>query len=106
MRIKLLILWALLVGSIYGADFGDIPANLTLGAGTSVRRNAGNTAFEAYTPGTGGGAVSITATAPIVVTPSPLTTTGVVSETQAGTASNGWLSSTDWNIFNGKGNGT
>ncbi len=33
----------------WAADFGDIPANLTLGAGTSVRRNSGNTLFEAFT---------------------------------------------------------
>ena len=38
-----------------GAEFGDIPANLTLGASQSVRRNAGNSAFEAYTTGAGGG---------------------------------------------------
>ncbi|TXH48788.1 MAG: hypothetical protein E6Q97_24035 [Desulfurellales bacterium] len=36
------------------ATFGDILSSLTLAAGESVRRNAGNTAFEAYTPSTGG----------------------------------------------------
>ncbi len=40
------------VFSAFSADFGDIPVNLGLSAGTSVRRNAGDTAFEAYTPGT------------------------------------------------------
>lgn len=37
------------------ASFGDIPSNLVLGAGQSVRRNATDDAFEAYTPGSGGG---------------------------------------------------
>ncbi len=44
---------SLLTAEAWAADFGDIPANLTLGAGTSVRRNAGNTLFEAYTPSSG-----------------------------------------------------
>lgn len=37
------------------ATFGDISYGLSIAAGESVRRNAGNSAFEAYTPGTGGG---------------------------------------------------
>jgi hypothetical protein len=39
------------------ANTGDIDSNIALGAGQSVRRNAGDTAFEAYTPA-GGGDVS------------------------------------------------
>jgi hypothetical protein len=39
------------------ADFGDILNNISIGAGQSVRRNAGDSAFEAFTPGSGGGAV-------------------------------------------------
>ncbi len=35
------------------APFGDIPASLSIGTGQSVRRNAGGTAFEAYTPSVG-----------------------------------------------------
>ncbi len=50
---KLLVFALSLATTLRAADFGDIPANLTLGAGTSVRRNAGNTLFEAYTPTTG-----------------------------------------------------
>lgn len=38
--------------TLEAADFGDIPANLTMGAGQAVRRNAGNTLFEAFTPST------------------------------------------------------
>jgi hypothetical protein len=99
-----LMTFLLLVSSVYGAEFGDVPANLTMPASNSVRRNAADTAFEAYVPGTGGGTVtSITSTAPIVVTPSPITTTGTISITQASSSTNGYLSSTDWNTFNGKG---
>lgn len=41
---------------------------------------------------------SLSGTAPIVYS----NTTGAISITQAGTASNGYLSSTDWNTFNNK----
>ena len=34
------------------ANFGDILSGLSLGASQSVRRNAGNSAFEAFTPST------------------------------------------------------
>jgi hypothetical protein len=43
------------------ANFGDILSGLSIGAGQSVRRNAGNTDFEAFTPSSGlsiGNAVS------------------------------------------------
>lgn len=46
------------------ATFGDIPSNLVIGAGESLRRDAGDTAFEAFTPGGGGGSVSDTAYGP------------------------------------------
>lgn len=36
------------------ANFGEILSNIALGAGQSVRRNAGDSAFEAFTPGAGG----------------------------------------------------
>ncbi len=58
MAVKRLLLLALIVTStVQAADapFGDIPASLSISSGQSVRRNAGNTAFEAYTPGSGGG---------------------------------------------------
>ncbi len=75
---RLLLLVILCACSARAADFGDIPANLTLGASKSVRRNAGNTLFEAYTPATGT-ITSITATLPIIVTPDPITGTGTIS---------------------------
>jgi hypothetical protein len=59
-------------------------ASLTINSGASLTINSGGsiTAAPGSTVtgfGTGGGSVSITATAPIVVTPSPLVATGVVS---------------------------
>lgn len=36
------------------ATTGHIPSNITLGASQSVRRNAANDGFEAFTPGAGG----------------------------------------------------
>ena len=76
-------------------------ANLTAGTGMSVTNGAGS--------------ITLTNTAPdqtTVLTPvAPITVTGTYPNftlgiTQAGTASNGYLSSTDWNTFNGKGSGT
>lgn len=36
------------------ANSGDIPSNITLTANQSIRRNAADNAFEAFTPGAGG----------------------------------------------------
>jgi hypothetical protein len=36
------------------ANFGEILTDIAMPAGQSIRRNAGDTAFEAYTPGSGG----------------------------------------------------
>jgi predicted heme/steroid binding protein len=49
-----------------------------------------------------GTVTSITTSGPI--TGGPITGTGVIGITQASSSSNGFLSSTDWNIFNGKQN--
>lgn len=61
---KFLLLIILLPNILFSEDFGDIPSNLTLGASESVRRNAGDTAFEAYvTPsGTNTGDVTLAGT--------------------------------------------
>ncbi len=61
---------------LWAAGFGDIPASLALPAGTSVRRNAGNTLFESYTPSTGT-VTSIATTSPI--TGGTITTTGTIA---------------------------
>jgi hypothetical protein len=60
-----------------------------------------------WVTGGGGGSgtvTSIATTSPI--TGGTITTSGTIGITQSGASSNGYLSSTDWNIFNGKGNGT
>ncbi len=49
--------------------------------------------------GGGGGVTSVSATLPLSSTGG---TTPNISETQAGTGTDGWLSSTDWNTFNNK----
>lgn len=36
------------------ASFGETPSDLVVGAGQAIRRNAGDSAFEAFTPGSGG----------------------------------------------------
>ena len=45
------------------ANSGDIPSDITLTAGQALRRNAGDSAFEAFTPSSGG-SVSDTAYGP------------------------------------------
>jgi hypothetical protein len=76
----------------------------TLGtSGQSIRVNAGETGYEFYTPSVGSGTVtSVATTAPI--TGGTITTTGTIGITQSTTSTNGYLSSTDWNTFNGKQN--
>lgn len=51
-----------------------------------------------------GTVTSVTGTAPVSVATG--TTTPVISMAAANTTTNGYLTSTDWNTFNGKGNGT
>ena len=88
--------------SIPVANTANTYTTVTPAAGQSVRVNAGNTAWEAYTPGTGT-VTSVTATAPVASTGG---TTPVISMPAATTSVSGYLTSTDWNTFNGKGNGT
>lgn len=67
------------------ADTGDIPSDITLGALQAVRRNAGDTDFEAFTPGTGSGTVTSIATG-TGLTGGPITTTGTISDANTGVA--------------------
>jgi hypothetical protein len=53
--------------------------------------------------GSGGSVTAVTGTAPIASSGGP---TPVISISQSGGSSDGYLSSTDWNIFNNKGSGT
>lgn len=67
----------------------------------NVNNSNGQISFTGtQNPGT---VTNVTGTAPIIVTSG--STTPNISITQAGTSSNGYLSSTDWNTFNTKWNG-
>lgn len=123
-------------GIVVTGGTGSVITNTSLAQHVADATHNGylsSTDWNTFTAGAGGGTVtSITATAPIVVTPSPITTTGVISITGsnltdagtdgivvtggtgavlttaslaqhvADTSHNGYLSSTDWNTFNGK----
>jgi len=95
-----LFIFGLFVGSVKSADFGDIPASLALPAGTSVRRNAGNTAFESFTAGTGGGAVdSVFGRTGVVVAVSGDYTAAQVTnaaDTTGSYANPSWITSLIW----------
>jgi hypothetical protein len=62
------------------ADFGDISSGLSIGAGQAVRRNAGNSAFEAFTPNIGT-VTSVAASVPsfLAVSGSPITSSGTLT---------------------------
>jgi hypothetical protein len=64
-----------------------------------LRYNSTSGAWENETV-TFGTVTNIATTAPI--TGGPITTTGTIGITQSGSASDGYLSSTDWNTFNNK----
>jgi hypothetical protein len=126
----LCLLFPLVVEASGPAPFGDIPANLSIGVGQSVRRNAAGTLFEAYTPGSGGGTWgSITGTLSdqtdlqsaldakvgvlrSVSTTAPISGGGNLSSNLtlsmhvADATHDGYLSSSDWSTFNAGGGGT
>jgi len=102
-------------------------ANLTAGTGISISNGAAsatitNTAPDQTVAITGAGGAVVTGTYPnfTITTPSgtvtsvtgtaPIASTGgatpAISISQATTSTDGYLSSTDWNTFNGKGSGT
>lgn len=96
------------------ATSGTAPIKLTSGTnlttpeagaiefnGTHFYGTVGSTRYQLdQQSGTGGTVTSIATTAPI--TGGTITTTGTIGITQATTSTNGYLSSTDWNTFNGK----
>jgi len=71
------------------------------GAGTSSQVILGDLTLGNYTTGT---VTSISTTGPI--TGGTITSSGTISINQATTSTDGYLSSTDWNTFNNKGDGT
>ena len=81
---------------LYGNGSGGFN-NVTIGTGVSF---AGGTLSAT---GSGGTVTSVTGTAPVV---SSGGATPAISMAAATTSVNGYLTSTDWNTFNGKGSGT
>ena len=81
---------------LYGNGTGGF-SNVTIGSGVTF------VAGTLSATGTGGTVTSVTGTAPIA---SSGGTTPAISISQAGIATNGYLSSIDWNTFNNKGSGT
>jgi hypothetical protein len=81
---------------LYGNGAGGF-SNVTIGTGVSF---AGGTLSAT---GSGGTVTSVTGTSPVV---SSGGATPAISMPAATTSVNGYLTSTDWNTFNGKGSGT
>ncbi|AFY02188.1 tail fiber domain-containing protein [Bdellovibrio bacteriovorus] len=80
----------------YPLDFTVAPTN------NQVLKFNGTSWYAAADSNAGGTVTNVTGTAPISVATG--TTTPVISISQANTSTNGYLSSADWNTFNGKQN--
>jgi len=76
---------------------------LTAGTGISTSGTYPNFTITNTSPSSGGTVTSVTGTAPVV---SSGGATPAISMAAANTTTNGYLTSTDWNTFNGKGSGT
>ncbi len=71
------------------ADFGDIHSNLAIGASQAVRRNAANSAFEAYTPNVGTvTSVGLSLPGIFTVSGSPVTSSGTLTASLATQSAN------------------
>jgi hypothetical protein len=81
---------------LYGNGSGGF-SNVTIGTGVSFA------AGTLSATGSGGTVTSVTGTAPVV---SSGGATPAISMAAASISTNGYLTSTDWNTFNGKGSGT
>lgn len=84
------------------ADSATDTLTIAAGTGVSITTDALTDTLTISATGSGGTVTSISTTAPI--TGGPITGTGTIAITQSGAASDGYLSSTDWNTFNGKQN--
>jgi microcystin-dependent protein len=89
-------------GIVYGSTTSAL-AVTPIGSSGQVLTSQG-AGIPTWTTPTNGTVTSVSGTAPISVATG--TSTPAISITQAGAASNGYLSSTDWNTFNGKGSGS
>ena len=81
----------------------DQTVAFTNGTGISVTGTYPNFTVTNTAPSSGGTVTSVTGTAPVV---SSGGTTPAISMAAANTTTNGYLTSTDWNTFNGKGSGS
>ena len=81
----------------------DQTVAISSGTGISVTGTYPNFTVTNTAPSSGGTVTSVSGTAPIA---SSGGTTPAISISQAGTSTDGYLSSTDWNTFNNKGSGT
>jgi hypothetical protein len=81
----------------------NITGTSNFGTSGQVLTSAGNAASPTWTTPTTGTVTSVTGTAPVV---SSGGNTPAISMAAANTTTNGYLTSTDWNTFNGKGSGT
>jgi len=81
----------------------DQTVSLTAGTGISTSGTYPNFTITNTSPSSGGTVTSVTGTAPVV---SSGGTTPAISMAAATTSVSGYLTSTDWNTFNGKGSGT
>lgn len=81
----------------------DQTVAISSGTGISVSGTYPNFTVTNTAPSSGGTVTSVSGTAPIA---SSGGNTPTISISQASTSTDGYLSSTDWNTFNGKGSGT
>ena len=81
-------------------ELTDVPTSYTSQAGKVVAVKSTEDGLEFITPGGGGTVTSVTASLPLS---SSGGTTPNISISQSGGSTNGYLSSTDWTIFNNKG---
>ena len=81
----------------------SITGSTNFGTSGQVLTSAGSGTTPTWTTPTTGTVTSVTGTAPVA---SSGGATPVISMAAANTTTNGYLTSTDWNTFNGKGSGT
>ena len=82
------------------ADSNDDTLTFVAGSNITITTNATNDTITIDSPDAGGTVTSIATSAPIQG--GTITTSGTISITQSGASTDGYLSSTDWNTFNGK----
>jgi hypothetical protein len=77
-------------GAVLVSNSANNLTELTATGGQSIRRNAGNTAWEAFTPGGGGTVTSVDMTVPsiLAVSGNPITTSGTLAVTLSNQSAN------------------